>query len=303
MADEGSNRDRRTGAESPEFPSRSEAKSLTQLAEDDLQATLQLLAERAQYITGASGSAIALLEQEAMICRARTGPSAPELGSQLDATSGLTGESIRTREIMRCDNAELDARVNRESCRLLGIVSVMAMPLVYEQEVVGVFELLSDRAHAFAERDMVALERLGEMIHTAVEHANAAKRIAGNIADPLASREKTGEATEAWTSPENTSLSPPAATGLFAQRACPICGFPISEARTFCQDCEAEEARALALASADLAVPAGAVAPAGLSRASQPSWLRGHIYLLAILSIAAATLVLLLWARYTIVAR
>jgi hypothetical protein len=150
---------------------------------------------------------------------------------------------------------------------------------------------------------MVALERLGEMIHTAVEHANAAKRIAGNIADPLASREKTGEATEAWTSPENTSLSPPAATGLFAQRACPICGFPISEARTFCQDCEAEEARALALASADLAVPAGAVAPAGLSRASQPSWLRGHIYLLAILSIAAATLVLLLWARYTIVAR
>ena len=88
MADEGSNRDRRTGAESPEFPSRSEAKSLTQLAEDDLQATLQLLAERAQYITGASGSAIALLEQEAMICRARTGPSAPELGSQLRTDRG-----------------------------------------------------------------------------------------------------------------------------------------------------------------------------------------------------------------------
>ena len=50
------------------------------------------------------------------------------------------------------------------------------MPLVREEEVYGVFELLSGRPRAFEERDFVALNRLAEMIQTAVEHAEAARR-------------------------------------------------------------------------------------------------------------------------------
>ena len=41
------------------FPGEDGGKSLTEMARRDLDATLQLLAERAQYITGASGAAIA----------------------------------------------------------------------------------------------------------------------------------------------------------------------------------------------------------------------------------------------------
>ncbi len=94
-----------------------------------------IAAERAQYITGASGAAIALREGEELICRARAGPSAPEVGAQLQVSSGLTGESVRTREILRCNDAATDARVNRESCKILGIASVMVMPLLQEQTV------------------------------------------------------------------------------------------------------------------------------------------------------------------------
>src|SRR5713101_1359469 len=158
------------------FPGDDGGKSLTEMAERDLNATLQLLAERAQYITGASGAAIALREGGEMICRASAGPSAPELGAHLQVNSGLSGESVRTRQTLRCDDAETDPRVNRESCRMLGIASVVVMPLVRAQEANGVFELLSGRAYAFEERDITALERLGEMIQTAVEHAEAAKR-------------------------------------------------------------------------------------------------------------------------------
>ena len=50
------------------FPGEDGGKSLTEMARRDLDATLQLLAERAQYITGASGAAIALREGENMIC-------------------------------------------------------------------------------------------------------------------------------------------------------------------------------------------------------------------------------------------
>src|SRR5882724_12435726 len=82
------------------FPAEDGGKSLSEMAQRDLNAALQLLAERAQYITGASGAAIALREDEEMICRASAGPSAPALGAHLQVNSGLSGESVRTRQIL-----------------------------------------------------------------------------------------------------------------------------------------------------------------------------------------------------------
>src|ERR1700674_1622783 len=98
------------------------------MAQRDLEAALQLLAERAQYITGASGAAIALLDEDEMICWASTGTSAPEVGAEVQVKSGLTGESVRTRQVLRCDDEENDSRVNRESCRALGTKEVMGVP-------------------------------------------------------------------------------------------------------------------------------------------------------------------------------
>ena len=77
---------------------------------------------------------------------------------------------------LRCDDAENDPRVNRESCRACGIASLVVMPLVRGDEVYGVFELLAGRANAFEERDFIALQRLSEMIQTAVDLAEAARR-------------------------------------------------------------------------------------------------------------------------------
>ncbi len=175
------------------FPGEDGGKSLSEMAQRDLDATLQLLAERAQYITGASGAAIALRQGETMVCCASSGASAPELGAHLQIDSGLSAESVKTRQILHCDDAENDPRVNRESCKAFGIASVVVMPLVRGEEVYGVFELLSGRPRAFEERDFVALNRLAEMIQTAVEHADAARRaeaelgkaaVAGPIAIP-----------------------------------------------------------------------------------------------------------------------
>ena len=150
--------------------------SLAGMAQRDLDAALQLLAERAQYITGASGAAVALRRDghNDMLCHASTGSNAPELGALLSAESGLSGESVRTRQPLRCDDAESDPRVNRQSCRELGIASVVVLPIVSEDQVLGVFELFSGRPKAFDERDLSALQRLGEMVETAVQHAWAA---------------------------------------------------------------------------------------------------------------------------------
>jgi hypothetical protein len=158
------------------YPGEDKGNSLAGMAQRDLDAALQLLAERAQYITGASGAAVALRRDghNDMLCHASTGSNAPELGAILSAESGLSGESVRTRQPLRCDDAESDPRVNRQSCRELGIASVVVMPIVSEDQVLGVFELFSGRPKAFDERDLSALQRLGEMVETAVQHAWAA---------------------------------------------------------------------------------------------------------------------------------
>ena len=79
--------------------------------------------------------------------------------------------------MLRCDDAERDARVNRDVCREMGIASVVVMPVVNDDEVLGVFELFSGKANAFGERDLSAVQRLSEMVETAVRLAQAAVRL------------------------------------------------------------------------------------------------------------------------------
>src|SRR3974390_1115324 len=64
------------------FPGEDGGRSLAEMAQRDLDAALQLLADRAQYITGASGAAIALRRggKNDMLCRASTGEKAPGPG-------------------------------------------------------------------------------------------------------------------------------------------------------------------------------------------------------------------------------
>src|SRR5271157_5510444 len=142
------------------------------LEETELDSVLQLLVERAQYITGATGTALALPQGEEMVCRASAGSSAPAVGARLQVRSGLTGESIARRQLLRCDNAESDGRVNLDTCRELGIASIVVLPLISRSgRVLGLFELFSDHAYAFEERDLSALERMAGLTLTALDLA------------------------------------------------------------------------------------------------------------------------------------
>ena len=361
------------------FPGEDGGRSLNEMAQRDLDATLQLLAERAQYITGATGAAIALRSGAEIVCRASAGSSAPELGAHLQVESGLSGESIRTKQILRCNDAHTDPRVNRESCEALGIASVVVMPLVHEGEVNGVFELLSDRSFAFEERDIGALERLGEMVQTALEHAvaaltaaelgvaegpeigpskandvsetiNQAAESAGQVvkvvttdvpaameasgsrvddepilaelnADEMAAvfqgievKAKTSERKESEPTREETikvpaepivSDAPQASAGVtprsseppasvLSLRKCSECGFPISEGRKVCLDCEKK------LKASGGPGPAGTGAneavfftmeAGGEGLSQDDSWLARHRVLVAILVVVSLVLI------------
>jgi putative methionine-R-sulfoxide reductase with GAF domain len=298
-------------AERLQFPADDGGRSLSEVAQRDLNAALQLLTERAQYITGASGAAIALRHGGEMVCRACAGSSAPELGTHLQVDSGLSGESVRTRQILRCNDAGSDTRVNRESCRALGISSVMVMPLVRDNEVTGVFELFSERVNAFEERDIVALQRIAEMIQTAVEHAEAAehaeKRIAAHeevpiqveVAEkpapkPLEEKKEEGPKVEA--KPESVSPAAVTAPARLTVRTCSKCGFPVSEGRSLCVDCEVaqgKEEKSPATAETESAF----VPRFGTGEIEDESWLGSHWYVVAVLVAIGIAAGVWLWSH------
>jgi len=131
--------------------------------------TLEFLVERAQFITGATGAAMALIESKGVMCRARSGETAPPLGVALHSSdSSLSGQALRTGELLRCNSIETDARVDVDGCRQLGIESFLVLPLRRQGNIVGLFELFSTQPYAFEDRDIEGLKRMGALIERAL---------------------------------------------------------------------------------------------------------------------------------------
>jgi hypothetical protein len=139
----------------------------------DLTATLKLIGERARSLTRGAGAAIALAHKGAVICRASVGESAPALGARLDVNSGLSGECFREGKSLRCDDAEIDPRVDLESCRRLGVRSVLAAPVRYEHYTIGLLIVFAPKPFNFDEGDLAIVESLAHTVVRSVRHAEA----------------------------------------------------------------------------------------------------------------------------------
>ncbi|MGA9977524.1 MAG: GAF domain-containing protein [Candidatus Sulfotelmatobacter sp.] len=143
----------------------------------DLVAALQLIVSRAQTLVRASGAAIALSAENhaVMVCRASSGEDAPPVGAQLQIGSGFSGECVREGKLLRCDDAETDARVDHASCRALEIRSILAAPVRVGGRVIGLIETFSPQPNAFSESDGVVLQRLADAVLLAVNRAARAE--------------------------------------------------------------------------------------------------------------------------------
>ena len=157
-----------------------------------LDEVLQLVAERALTITGADGVAIALAQDNAIICRASAGTIAPDAGMRLDPNSGFSGASFRTARIVRCDDAETDPRVNVQACRRLGTRSMVAVPLAGQQNVIGLLEAFSSEPYGFNDSDVRSLNLLAELILAAMkpeeedQMAEISQRVVDANPEPIA---------------------------------------------------------------------------------------------------------------------
>ena len=144
-------------------------------------------------------------------------------------------------------------------------------------EVRGLFELFSDHPYAFEERDLIALERMAELTLTALDLAEQrqssgpAPRLEPGkpVESPIASSAQPASAISPHTEAAKAaviSVAPPAVLpealpvvlpdeppeispatpaplpeAMLRVQKCASCGFPVSEGRTLCLDCEKKD--------------------------------------------------------------
>jgi diguanylate cyclase (GGDEF)-like protein len=146
----------------------------TEIAASDLDSerVMQLIAERAQELTGASAGVIELAEGDRMVYRVTTGEATPYLGTSLDANASLSGLCVCEGEVLRSDNTTDDPRVDAEACRRVNALAMICVPLVHDAETVGVLKVYAPNPHHFDDSDVEALELLSQLIAARISHAN-----------------------------------------------------------------------------------------------------------------------------------
>ncbi|HEV7522206.1 MAG TPA: TonB family protein [Candidatus Angelobacter sp.] len=138
---------------------------------------LAVVAQRAQAFTNASGVAIALSEGNAdeIVCRARSGASAPEVGASLRVEGSFTGLCVQTGKELRCDDCETDTRVDTAAIRALGIRSMVVTPIREDSRVVGVLAAFAPTPHAFTITHVAVLKTMADQISVLLQKERRAR--------------------------------------------------------------------------------------------------------------------------------
>jgi diguanylate cyclase (GGDEF)-like protein len=71
---------------------------------------------------------------------------------------------VLTGEVLRCDDAHTDDRVDRDACDRLGVRSMIVVPLRDGGQTLGVLKVASDRVAAFDDDDVATLQELADFI-------------------------------------------------------------------------------------------------------------------------------------------
>ena len=126
------------------------------------QSELKALAGQLLSTLSADGVAIAaatLANTSYMICTVSCGNIAPPVGALLDVNSGISGQCVREKQMLYCNDTATDSRVDKEACTRLGIRSVAVSPILHGSTCIGILEVLSAQSAAF---DEAALTNIAE---------------------------------------------------------------------------------------------------------------------------------------------
>jgi hypothetical protein len=120
----------------------------------DVDGALHLIVDRTQNVANATGVAIGLLQTDQLLYRAGSGSAATYIGRSVTATLVVPTDSKGACEILRVENAEIDARIEGAICRQFGAKSLLILPIYHDHAVAGVVEIFFSEAHAFQDSEV-----------------------------------------------------------------------------------------------------------------------------------------------------
>ena len=137
----------------------------------DIDKVMSIVVERTPEVTSGTGAVIEILEGNELVPRAASGEAKDRTGLRLTLSASLSGLAVTQRTLMRCDNAEVDPRVDGGACRAVGIRSMVIAPLLEGRDAVGALLTFSPFAQAFSDLDTYALQLLAGMTSGALAQA------------------------------------------------------------------------------------------------------------------------------------
>lgn len=139
----------------------------------DIANIMDIVVQKTQLITNSDGASMELIEKSEIVSSAASGIAEKFLGLRLDIDISLSGECIRKRIPLISNNIEIDDRVNKNVCRQIGVKSMIVLPLICNNIVVGVLKVLSRKTNHYSEEEISILELMTGLI--AAEVFNALK--------------------------------------------------------------------------------------------------------------------------------
>jgi GAF domain-containing protein len=134
-------------------------------SEESYRELLQSIVEVARAIFGARASSVFLHDEESdeLVFEAVAGEGADELvGQRFPSSTGIAGWVLVTRQPLVVDELDKDPRFAREAAESTGFVpkGLMAVPLLHEDQALGVLEVLDrpqQAAFSLAEMELLGL--------------------------------------------------------------------------------------------------------------------------------------------------
>jgi GAF domain-containing protein len=222
-----------------------EAQRQIQARHLELDKAMAVVADKVARITGASGAAIGILEEKTVHYRAGSGASALPLETEVPLATAICATSLRTGQVIRSEDVNTEILFDPEPCRQRGILSLLAVPIYHDGDIMGALELYFDRVHGYAEQDIHTCQLMAGLVTEAIgrdAELKSKKSLAAERSMMLAAIERLQPslATLAQDQPAATGGTDRGAAAVAAVKSpCSKCGSNLMAEEQFCGKCGA----------------------------------------------------------------
>jgi putative methionine-R-sulfoxide reductase with GAF domain len=220
-----------------------EAQRQIQARHLELDKAMALIAEKVACIASATGAAIGLLDEKIVRYRAGAGAPALPVGSEVPLATSICAASVRTGQVIRSEDVNTEVLFDPEPCRERGILSLVAVPIYHDGDIVGALELYFDRIRGYAEQDIHTCQLMAGLVTEAIGRdadLKLKKSMAAERSTMLAAIEKLKPNLAALAQDQSAAVvKANAHTANAATLPCWKCGSNLLTEEQFCGKCGA----------------------------------------------------------------